>query len=88
LARYGLAVDYFEYTNTIIEREYQERVETVRQIEIEISELTKVIAELTTKINIERYSSEKILEEIRVKKERVRILKERLYALLISLRKS
>lgn len=86
LARYGLDVYYFDYTNTIIEREYQERLETIREIETEITELTTIITELTRKITIEQCSNESIILEIRQKKEKLRILKEKLVVLLGSLR--
>ncbi|MBQ2600470.1 hypothetical protein II582_03755 [bacterium] len=87
MAKYGLAVDFFEYTNTIIEREYQEKMETIREIETEITELTTIITELTRKITIEDSSSESIILEISKKREKVKILKDKMYALLIALRK-
>jgi len=86
LAKYGIAVDYFEYTNTIIEREYREKMEILKKIETEIQDLTLIITELTTKVNIEKYSSEKIKEEIKIKKEKLLMLIAKQKALLISLR--
>jgi flagellar biosynthesis/type III secretory pathway chaperone len=87
LAKYGLEVDYFEYTNTIIEREYQERIATIKKIETEINELTTIITELTTKINIEKSSSVEILEIIKQKKDRLLILIKRQKELLKTFRK-
>jgi len=85
LAKYGLAVDYFEYTNTIIEKEYQEKLENIQKIEVEMSGLTTSITELTRKINIEGHYDEKTLLEIKQKKERQKELRETLRVLLLSL---
>lgn len=88
LAKYGIAIDYFEYTNTTIEREYQERLGTIRKIETEITELTTVITELTRRVTVENTSNEAFILEIKNKKEKVKLLKEKLYALLISLKET
>ena len=88
LARYGLAINPHDYYEKIIERDYKESLETIQRIETEITELTNIITELTRKITIEKSSHESIILEISEKRERVKILKERLYALLLSLRSS
>ena len=86
LERYGLVINFHDYYERIVEREYKEKIKIVKKIETEIKELSTTIVELTSEINIEKTSSKEILEEIRLKKERIVVLKDKLYKLLLSLK--
>ena len=86
LERYGLVINFHDYYERIVEREYREKIKIVKHIETEIKELSTTIIELTRKITIEKSSTEEILLEIKSRKERIMILKDKLYKLLLSLK--
>ena len=86
LARYWVSVKVSEYFEKVVEKEVIREKKVVKKIEKEIQNLDIMIIELTKKIDIEKYSKEETIKEIKLRKARLLLLLKKLKQIRSSLK--